>query len=99
MGSHKIYRKTKQKLSSHMCYIKLWCIVLYYLLYGKLLRTKARCRKKLLPMVEYCKLIYMKVTVTIYRPLRVSAAVLFLWLLLSGDLELNPGPKGGETMM
>ena len=98
MRLHKAYR-TKHKLSSQVFYIKLSCFVLYSLLYGKLLTTKARCRNKVLTVVEYGKLIYIKVTVTVYRPLRVSAAVLFLWLFLSGDVELNPGPKEGEIMM
>ena len=96
---HKVYRKSKCKIYSAAFYAKLWCIVLYYLFYGKLLRAKTKCKKKLLSIVDRCNLMHMKVTIFIYchlPTLRVSAAVLFLWLFMSGDVELNPGPNGGK---
>ena len=47
------------------------------------------------------KLIYMKVAFFIcsHLPcLRMSAIVIFQHLLLSGDVELNPGPKEGSSV-
>ena len=51
-------------------------------------------------IIDRGKLRYMKVTFSIYRrlpSLGVSAAVIFLGLFMSGDIELNPGPKDGES--
>lgn len=97
--AHNIYRRKKRAFDRRVFRMKLWCIVFYYVVYGKLYRQKVRCKKKLMAIVEHVKISYMKVTFSIYRrlpSLRVSAAVLFLWLFMSGDVELNPGPKEGE---
>ena len=72
--------------------------MLYYLILGKLYRARTRFKKKVAPLVHRIKSAYMKVTFSIYRhlpPLRVSAMVIFLGLFMSGDIELNPGPKEG----
>ena len=98
---HTVYRRKKRAIDRRVFRMKLWCIVLYYLLYGKLHRQKVKCKKKLIPIVEHVKFLYMKATFSIYHrlpSLRVSAAVLFLWLFMSGDVELNPGPKEGEDV-
>ena len=73
--------------------------MLYYMTYGKLYRAKIRVKKKIAPFLRPIKSAYMRATFAIYRhlpPLRVSAAVIFLGLLMSGNVELNPGPKEGE---
>ena len=64
-------------------------------------QAQVRCIKKLKLIFDLCKLICVNVTVSIYRhtpPMRVSAAVVFLGLLMSGNVELNPGPKEGEII-
>ena len=98
---HNVYRRKKRAIDRKVFRIRLWCIVSYYLLYGKLYRQKVRCKKKLIQVIERIKILYMKATISIYcrlPSLRVSAAVLFLWLFMSGDVELNPGPKEGEDV-
>ena len=69
------------------------------MMYGKLYRARIRFKKKIAPLVDRVKLVYVTVTFTIYchlPPLRVSAVVIFLGLFMSGNVELNPGPKEGE---
>jgi hypothetical protein len=76
--------------------------VRYYVLYGKLYRAKKRLKKRLTPVIHRVQSTYMKVTFSIYHhlpPLRVSAAVVFLGLFMSGDIELNPGPGKGNSMV
>ena len=96
-----MYRRRKCALDRNVFRLYLWCIVLRYLLYGKVHRAKMRCKKKLKSIFDRCKLVYVNITISIYRhipPLRVSAAVVFLGLLMSGNVELNPGPKQGELI-
>ena len=102
---HKVWKRQKHGLEKGILCFKLWCIVLYYLAYGKTFRVWTKCKKKLTQPVMRCfdrgKLVYMKVTISIHHQLqflRVSAVVIFLWLFMSGDVELNPGPKDGEYM-
>ena len=94
----KIWRRNKHALDKKLFRLKLWCIVLYYLIYGKLYRAQTRFRKKLAQVVGHIKLVYMKAVFSVYLhlpPMRVSAMVIFLGLFMSGDVELNPGPKEG----
>ena len=96
---HKIWRRHKCAFDKKVSRIKLWCLVYYYLMYGKLYRARARFKKKLTPILHRIESMYMKVVCSIYRhvpTLRVSAVVIFLWLFMSGNVELNPGPKEGE---
>ena len=86
-------------LTKKVSRIKLWCLVYYYLIYGKLYRARTRFKKKLTPLVHRIESAYMKVACSINRhipTLRVSAVVIFLWLFMSGNVELNPGSKEGE---
>ena len=83
--------------------MKLWCIVYYYLVYGKATRAWVKCRYKVVNrvscLVYQFKSAYFGVAVRVYcyAPIiKVSALVIFLYLILSGDIELNPGPKHGE---
>ena len=96
---HKIWNT----LETGVFCFKLWYIVLYSLIYGKLFRAWTKCKMKLTqPVLHYFdhgRLVHMKVTISIYYclpSLGVSAVVTFLWLLMSGDVELNPGPKEGK---
>jgi hypothetical protein len=69
------------------------------MLYGKLYRAKKRLKKLLIPVIHRIQSAYMIATFSVYRhlpPLKVSAAVVFLGLFMSGDIELNPGPKEGK---
>ena len=96
---HRVYRRKKRTLSRKVFRIRLWCLVYYWLAYGKLMRTKIKYKRKLVKVIDRGKLRYMKVIFSIYRrlpSLGVSAAVIFLGLFMSGDIELNPGPKEGE---
>ena len=96
---HKIWRRCKRALETKLILFKLWCLVLYYLIYGKLYRASKRCKKKFTPVAHHVKLVYINATSFIYRrlpSLRVSAMVVFLWLFMSGDIELNPGPGKGN---
>ena len=95
---HKIWRRQKRALDRTVFHLKIWCLVLYYLILGKLYRARTRFKKKIAPLVHRMKSVYMKVTFSIYRhlpPSRTSAMVIFLGLFMSGDVELNPGPKKG----
>ena len=94
----KTWRRNKCALDKKLFRLKLWCIVLYYLIYGKLYRARTRFKKKMAPLVHCVKSAYVTVTFSIYHhlpPLRVSAMVIFLGLFMSGDVELHPGPKEG----
>ena len=89
--------RQEHALETQISCFKLWCIVLYYLVWR-------RCKKELIHVAIYhfdhCKLVYIMVAFSTYHHLpflRVSAVVIFLWLFVSGDVELNPGPKGGEN--
>ena len=90
---HRVYRRKKRALLRKAFHLRLWCLVYYWLAYGKLMRTIMTCKRKLVRTIDRG---YMKVTFSIYRrlpSLGVSAAVIFLGLFMSGDIELNPGPK------
>ena len=94
----KIWRRNKRALDRKIFRLKIWCLVRYYLLYGKLYRAKKQFKKWVTPLVHRVKSAYMRVAFSVYRhlpPLRVSAAVIFLGLFMSGNIELNPGPKEG----
>ena len=96
---YKVYMRRKCALDRKVIRLYLWYIVLRYILDIKVLRAKVSCKKKLISIFDRCKLICVNATVSIYRhapPMRVSAAVIFLGLLMSGNVELNPGPKQGE---
>ena len=98
---HKVYRRRKCALDRKVFHLYLWYIVLRYFIDGKVHKSKMRCKKKLKSIFYRCKLVYVNVTFSIYRhiaPMRVSAAVIFLGLLMSGNVELNPGPKQGEMI-
>ena len=95
----KMWRRNRRALDRKVFRLKIWCLVRYYFLYGKLYRAKKRFKKWLIPLVCCIKSAYMKVTFSIYHHLpllKVSAAVVFLGLFMSGDIELNPGPKEGK---
>ena len=96
---HKIWRRQKCALDKQVFRLKLWCIVLCYLTSGKLYRARTWFKKKLAQIVDHFKSVYVNVAFSIYRhlpPMRVSAVVIFLGLLMSGDIEANPGPKEGK---
>ena len=98
---YKVYMRRKCALDRKVIRLYVWYnIVLRYILDIKVFRAKVRCKKKLISLFDRCKLMCVNVTVSIYHhapaPMRVSAAVIFLGLLISGNVELNPGPKQGE---
>ena len=98
----KIWRRNKRALDRKIFRLKIWCLVRYYLLYGKLYRAKKRLKKWLTPLVYRIKSAYMNMMFSIYRclpPLRVSAVVIFLGLFMSGNIELNPGPREGKQLL
>ena len=89
-------RRQEHVLETRISCLKLWYIVLYYLVW---MRYKKKLVQLAIHHFDHGKLVYMKVAFSIYHHLpflRVSAVVIFLWLFMSGDVELNPGPKGGE---
>ena len=95
---YKVYIRRKCALDRKVIRLYVWYIVLRYILDIKVLRAKVRCKQKLKSIFDRCKLICVNVTVSIHHipPMRMSAAVIFLGLLMSGNVELNPGPKQGE---
>ena len=96
----KVYRKKRRLLERKYFRMKLWCIVYYYLVYGKAARAWVKCRYKVVNRVScLLKTAYLRMAIRVYcyAPIiKVSALVIFLYLILSGDIELNPGPKHGE---
>ena len=100
--AHKVYWRRKCALDRKVFRLYLWYIILCYIIDGKVHREKMRCKKKLKTIFDRCKLVYVNVTFSIYHhipPMRVSAAVIFLGLLMSGNVELNPGPKQREIIV
>ena len=96
---YKVYSRRKRVLDREVFRFKLWCLVRYYMLYGKLYRASRRCKKKAMQIVNHFKRMFVKVTFLVYQsmpPRRSSATVIFLGLFMSGNVELNPGPKEGE---
>ena len=96
---YKVYIRRKCALDRKVIRLYIWYIVLRYILDIKVLRAKVRCKKKLTSIFDRCKLICVNATVSTYHhipPMGVSAAVIFLGLLMSGNVELNPGPEQGE---
>ena len=95
---YKVYSRRKHALDGRVFCLKLRCLVQYYMLYGKLHRASKKCKKKAMQIVNDFKRMFVKVTFLAYQsmpPLRTSAVVIFLGLLMSGNVELNPGPKDG----
>ena len=97
--AYKVYSRRKRALDRKVLRFKLWCLVRYYMLYGQLYRASRKCKKKALQIVNRCKLMFITLTFSVYQhlpPRRTSAAVVFLGLFMSGNVELNPGPKEGK---
>ena len=95
----KVYRKKKHSLEKKYLRVKLWCVVCYYLVYGKAIRAWVKCRHKVSSFINQLKTTYLEMAVHVYHYapiIKVSALVILLYLLLSGDIELNPGPKHGR---
>ena len=96
---YKVYSRRKRALDRRVFRFKLWCLVRYYILYRQLYRASKKCKKKAIEIVNHCKFMFVKVILSVYRhmpPRRTSAAVIYLGLFMSGNVELNPGPKEGE---
>ena len=94
--ANEVWRRQEHTLETQVSCFKLWYIVLYYLAW---MRYEKKLVQLAIHQFDRGKLVYMKVAFSIYHHLpflRVSAVVIFLWLFMSGDVELNPGPKGGE---
>ena len=52
-------------------------------------------------LVDRLETAYLGMAIRVYRYapiIKVSALVIFLYLILSGDIELNPGPKYGKHL-
>ena len=100
----KFYKKRKCSFKQKCFRAMLWCIVYYYLVCGKAQRTWYKCKYKVMklatPIIDRGKHnVYLNMTIRLchYVPiLEVSAVVIFMYLFLSGDIELNPGPKYGK---
>ena len=99
----KVYRKKRRSFERKYFRMKLWCIVYYYLVYGKATRAWIKCRYKVVNrvscLVDRLKTAYLGMAVRVYHyapTIKVSALVIFLYLILSGDIEVNPGPRHGE---
>ena len=98
---YKVYSRRKRALDRRVFRFKLWCLVWYFMLYGKLYRASRKCKKKAMQIVNRCQLTSIKMTFSIYKqmpPRSTSAAVMFLGLFMSGNVELNPGPKEGKIL-
>ena len=100
---HKFYDKRKRLLVKKYFRFKLWCIVYYYLAYGKAKRTWSKCKNKVVTLATKCvngfKSMYLNMAVCVYHyapTLKVSGMVILMYLILSGDVEPNPGPKNGK---
>ena len=100
---HRFYIRKKRSVMKKATRFKLWCLVYYYLAYGKTMKVWFRCKRKFLkPLkghIDRAKRIYCRVSRTIYRYAPTSAVVILMHLLLSGDVEPNPGPRDGKYFM
>ena len=98
----KFYKKRKRSLEKKYFRAKLWCLVYYYLVSGKARRTWYKCKHKVMtPLFDRGKHLYLNMAICLhdYAPtMKVSAVVIFMYLFLSGDIELNPGPKYGKLL-
>lgn len=96
----RFYARKKRLVTKTATRIKLWCLVYYYLAYGKTIKAWFGCKLKFLrPLrrhVNRAICMYCHICQAIYRYAPTSAAVILMHLLLSGDVEQNPGPNGGK---
>ena len=96
----RIYIKKKRFVTKKIVRFKLWCLVYYYLAYGKTMKAWFRCKQKFLkPLKRHVdRLIYTycHMCEVVYRYAPTLAVVILMHLLLSGDVEQNPGPKDGK---
>jgi hypothetical protein len=99
----RVYTRKKRYVTKKVALFKLWCLVYYYVAYYKTMRAWFRCKKKLLtPLKRHVDRIvhaYCHVCKVTYRYAPTSAMVILMHLLLSGDVEQNPGPTDGELFM
>ena len=93
------YARKKRLVTKKATRFKIWCIVYYYLAYGKTMKAWFRCKHKFInPLkrqIDQAICMYCRMCQVIYRYAPTSAAVILTHLLLSGDVEQNPGPKDG----
>ena len=96
----RIYTRKKRFITKKVALFKLWCLVYYYVAYSKTMRAWFRWKKKYLkPLKRHVDRIvrtYCHVCKVTYRYAPTSAMVILMHLLLSGDVEQNPGPKDGK---
>ena len=103
----KFYKKKKRSFEKKCFRAILWCIVYYYLVCGKAQRTWYKCKSKVMklatPIINQGKHnMYLNMAIRLFHHvpiLEVSAVVIFMYLFLSGDIELNPGPKYGKLFI
>ena len=98
---HKFYKKRNRSLEKKYFRAKIWCIVYFYLICYKARRTWYKCKYKVMkivaPIIKHNMYLNMAMRLYRYVPiLEVSAVVIFMYLFLSGDIELNPGPQHGK---
>jgi hypothetical protein len=99
----RVYIRKKHFITKKVALFKLWCLVYYYVAYYKTMRAWFRCKKKILkPLKQHIDRIvrtYCHVCKVTYRYAPTSAMVILMHLLLSGDVEQNPGPMDGKHCM
>lgn len=103
--SNAVYRRIIEKLKAwmkvkHMLLTQILCFEWNIILNKKSVEVWVKCKKVQSRYFDRNMLLYIKnyMYTSIYHhflSLRVLAVIIFLWLLMSGDIELNPGPKEG----
>ena len=93
----KVWKRQKCRVMKWLFHLWLLCVILRYLMHRKVARVWTKCKNRGACYFECTKFAYVRATLYIYRCtsfMRVSVIVIFLHLLTSGDVELNPGPQG-----
>ena len=100
---HRVYAKKKRFVTKKVARFKLLCMVYYYVAYIKVIKAWFRCKQKYLnPLKQHVDRViraYCHVCEAIYHYAPTSAMVILMHLLLSGDVEQNPGPKGSKCFI
>ena len=93
----KVWKRQKRRMKRWLFRLWLLYIIFSFLVHQKVARVWTKCKDRGGFYFERMKIAYIKASLFIYcfsSFMRVSAVVIFLYLFMSGDVELNPGPQG-----
>ena len=90
----KVWKQQKRRIKKWFFHFCLLYIILCHLMHRKVAKVWIKCKDKGEYYFECMKTSYIRAVLFISSFVRVSAVVIFLHLVMSGDVELNPGPQG-----